>query len=108
MKKAILLFIALISWMTGSAQYKMDTILYAGDSKIFTDIVFLGDGFKEDEMQTFIDFVKKQTSSFFDKMPWEQYRNRFNVFCIETPSNESGRPRVAAQTIVQCHEEGSR
>ncbi len=90
MKKAILLFIALISWMTGSAQYKMDTILYAGDSKIFTDIVFLGDGFKEDEMQTFIDFVKKQTSSFFGKMPWEQYRNRFNVFCIETPSNESG------------------
>ncbi len=90
MKKFILLFFALSSWLTGSAQYRMDTICYAGDSKIFTDIVFLGDGFKKEEMQVFIDFVKEKSESFFDKMPWSQYRNRFNVFCIETPSNESG------------------
>lgn len=90
MKKAILLLTVLAFTTTVRAQYKMDTIFYAGDSQVFTDIVFLGDGFKEEEMQVFIDFVKKQAESFFDKMPWSQYRNRFNVFCIETPSNESG------------------
>lgn len=90
MKKIISLFFALYFVQVCSAQYKMDTILYAGDSEIFTDIVFLGDGFTEDEMQVFIDFVNMQAEFFFDKMPWSQYRNRFNVFCIETPSNASG------------------
>ena len=57
MKKTLSLLVALLFSSVCSAQYKMDTILYAGDSEIFTDIVFLGDGFTEDEMHVFIDFV---------------------------------------------------
>lgn len=90
MKKTFLLLTVLIFTITVRAQYKMDTIRYAGDSQIFTDIVFLGDGFTEDEMSVFVEFVEMQTNTFFDKMPWSQYKDMFNIFCIETPSNESG------------------
>lgn len=90
MRKAIFLFAVMMMSLTVKAQYQLDTILYAGDSKTFTDIVFLGDGFKENEMDKFVTFVKRQAKQFFQKTPWKQYSNRFNVFYVKTPSNESG------------------
>ena len=72
------------------AQYQLDTIHYAGDSKHYIDIVYLGDGFQADEMQTFVDFVTTQADLFFNKDPWTRYRSLFNVFYVKTPSNVSG------------------
>ena len=46
------------------AQYHLDTLHYAGDSKVFIDIVYLGDGFTEDEMDKFADFVKEIVSEY--------------------------------------------
>ena len=90
MKKALFLLFAIMMSLGAKAQYQLDTVLYAGDSKIFTDIVFLGDGFRENEMDKFVAFVKRQTRLFFQKDPWKQYSNRFNVFYVKTPSNQSG------------------
>lgn len=90
MKKIFLSLAMLISSMTCMAQYKLETINYAGPSDIYTDIVFLGDGFTESELPVFVNFVKEQTEAFFQNQPWKTYRNRFNVFYVQTPSNESG------------------
>ena len=72
------------------AQYKLDTICYAGPSNIFTDIVFLGDGFTADELDVFVASATNHADQFFNKVPWSYYRNMFNVFYVKTASNESG------------------
>ena len=90
MKKFLLIGFALVLGLNSMAQYKLDTLNYAGDSKIFTDIVVLGDGFTKNEMNTFKYYVKDHINKFFNKTPFTQYQNMFNVFYVKTPSNESG------------------
>ena len=90
MKKQILLCVMLLAAISMRAQYKLDTLHYAGDSKYFIDIVYLGDGFTADELDVFVDFVKSQNDQFFDKTPLQQYKEMFNVFYVKTASNVSG------------------
>lgn len=90
MKRRILFFMMILATITCRAQYKLDTLHYAGDSKYFIDIVYLGDGFTADELDGFVDFVKSQNDHFFDKAPWKQYKSMFNVFYVRTASNGSG------------------
>ena len=90
MKKILLTCLILAIKLNGMAQYKLDTINYAGDSKIFADIVFLGDGFTADEMDSFESYVKNHSEKFFSKTPLKEYKRMFNVFYVKTPSNESG------------------
>ena len=52
-----------------AAQYKLDTIRYAGNSSNYTDIIYLGDGFTENEMDKFVKEVKKLDAYFFKKEP---------------------------------------
>ena len=73
-----------------AAQYKLDTLVYAGDSKNMTDIVFLGDGFTQSELSKFEKKTKEYTDYFFKKEPWKRYKNMFNVFYVQTPSKVSG------------------
>ena len=90
MKRRLLYSLMLLAPMLIRAQYHLDTLHYAGDSKAFIDIVYLGDGFTEDELDKFADFVKEQNENFFDKTPLLQYKSMFNVFYVKTPSNVSG------------------
>ena len=90
MKKILLLCVIMTIKLNVMAQYKLDTINYAGDSKVFVDIVFLGDGFTKYEMESFEYYVKNHSDKFFSKTPLKEYRNMFNVFYVKTPSNESG------------------
>ena len=76
--------------VASESHYVLDTLHYAGPSEIFTDIVFLGDGFLDNEMSVFETFVENQSASFFGKTPWNRYEDMFNVFYVKTPSNESG------------------
>lgn len=73
-----------------AAQYKLDTLVYAGDSKNITDIVFLGDGFTQSELSRFVRKTKELTDYLFKKEPWKRYKNMFNVFYVQTPSKVSG------------------
>lgn len=73
-----------------AAQYRLDTLVYAGDSRNITDIVFLGDGFTQSELSKFVKKTKEFTDYFFKKEPWKRYRSMFNVFYVQTPSKVSG------------------
>lgn len=90
MKRQILIIVMLLAAVVIRAQYQLDTIHYAGDSKCFIDIVYLGDGFTADELDNFVEFAEAQTAQFFDKTPWQQYKEMFNVFYVKTASNVSG------------------
>lgn len=99
MKRRIIFFVMLLATITIRAQYKLDTLHYAGNSKYFIDIVYLGDGFTADELDSFVDFVKSQNDKFFDKTPWREYKELFNVFYVKTASNESGAGMTPAEPI---------
>ena len=99
MKRSVLFFVMLLATITIRAQYKLDTLHYAGDSKYYIDIVYLGDGFTADELDAFADFVRSQNDQFFGITPWLQYKEMFNVFYVKTPSNESGAGMTPDQPI---------
>lgn len=99
MKKILFVGFSLILGLKCMAQYKLDTLYYAGESNVFTDIVFLGDGFTANEMNDFEFYVKDHSDKFFDKVPWKQYQKMFNVFYVKTPSNESGAGDTPAKPI---------
>lgn len=70
--------------------YKADTLLYSGKSSTVADIVFLGEGYTQNEMDKFVKDVRDLGTYFFNKEPWKHYINMFNVFYVKTPSNVSG------------------
>ena len=73
--------------------YKADTLLYSGKSSTVADIVFLGEGYTQNEMDKFVKDVRDLGTYFFNKEPWKHYINMFNVIYVKTPSNVSGAGR---------------
>jgi hypothetical protein len=59
-------------------------------------LVILGDGYTVGEMSKFNDDARNFSKALFSESPYLEYENYFNVYAIETPSNESGanHPRV--------------
>lgn len=93
MKK--ILAIAFVLWVfvnsTLRAQvFDVDTLVYQGQKEQHINIVILGDGYTEDQMNDFIRDANKFTGYLFQKAPYSNYKNFFNVFIIKTPSPESG------------------
>ena len=91
MKKIQLLSIVFMLTGLASAQtYPVDTIKYMGSLDKYINLVFLGDGYLESEMDVFAEDARNATEKFFMITPWMYYENYFNVFMIKTPSQESG------------------
>ncbi len=89
-KRFCLLLAGITSVAICHAQYKLDTLAYAGNSSKYTDFIFLGDGFTESQMSQFKSAIKKNINYLFGKEPWKHYKSFFNIFYIQTPSNVSG------------------
>ena len=85
---ALLLYV--LAALPCTAQYKLDTIRYAGNSDDYTDIVYLCEGFTSSELDKFVKEAKSHDSYFFKKEPWKRYSKLFNVFYVKTSSNVSG------------------
>ena len=91
MKKFYLLSVMLLLPLLASAQkYPVDTIKYMGSLDNYVNLVFLGDGYRESEMNTFVQDVRSATNAFFQITPWKNYKDYINVFLIKTPSQVSG------------------
>jgi hypothetical protein len=54
------------------------------------DIVILGDGYTEKEMDKFMNDARKLTEALFKTEPFKSRKNDFNIRAVETPSSESG------------------
>jgi len=73
-----------------SQTFRVDTILYQGDVDYPINLVFLGDGFQEGELQDFRDVAEEYATLLFTVDPFIKFGSFFNAFSISVPSNVSG------------------
>ncbi len=67
-----------------------EVIQHCGTSDQCIDLVFLAEGYKESEMDSFVVDVKRCCQSLFNHEPFKQLKDRFNVLAVKSPSLESG------------------
>jgi len=70
--------------------YLFKKVIDMGKSEEKIDIVFLPDGYTEEEMGKFNLDVKKFTAELFKTTPFNEYNNKFNIWLVEAPSNDTG------------------
>ena len=70
--------ISLISMLTGEV-FPVTDIMINGDQDSRVNIVFLGDGYTQEEMNDYIDDVGEVVEGLFSAVPYSNYINYFNV-----------------------------
>ena len=86
-------FLILFLGFSGTAfaqSFPVSTIYQGGNMTKRINMVFLGDGYRASEMGKYITDVQTITTEFFNTVPFKNYKNYFNVYAIQVPSNESG------------------
>lgn len=66
------------------------TLQKAADTSRCIHIAFLAEGYKQQEMGTFVNDAKIATEALFAYEPFKSRRNDFNIVAVEAPSSESG------------------
>ena len=61
-----------------------------GDPHTSVDLAFIAEGYTANEMGKFRDDVKKMADYLFAEAPFSDYKNKFNIWAVETISQESG------------------
>lgn len=70
--------------------FKIDTIQYTGYDQNMINLVVLADGYTADELPYFREDAHRFIAYFFKTEPFAQYTEYFNVFLINSISEESG------------------
>ncbi|MCD6367096.1 MAG: peptidase M64 [Bacteroidales bacterium] len=70
--------------------FKVDTLLYSGNSHQKVDLVFLAEGYTQAEMEKFRKDVRRMIKKMFEFEPFKSHQTDFNFWAIESPSEESG------------------
>lgn len=66
------------------------TMQKAADTTRCIHIAYISEGYKKDEMQTFINDTRDAMETLFKHEPFKSMRDRFNIVAVEAPSEESG------------------
>lgn len=66
------------------------TLQSAADTTRCIHIAFVAEGYKKEEMPTFINDAKIAVDALFEHEPFRSMRNRFNIIAVESPSIDSG------------------
>lgn len=69
---------------------KYTTIQQATDTSQCIHIAYIAEGYKQDEMDTFIHDARVATEAIFAHEPFKSHRSSFNIIAVEAPSVESG------------------
>jgi len=81
-----------------SKKYKSFKIFNSGEPSNKVDIVFIPDGYTVDEMDKFKEDGIRFTDYLFDSSPFKQNKDKFNIWGIEAPSEDSG-PDIPAEDV---------
>jgi len=65
-------------------------IHYSGDPATAVDLVFIAEGYKTDEINKFRDDVRRMTDILFSEPPFDNYKDKFNIWAVEAVSSDSG------------------
>jgi IgA Peptidase M64 len=79
-----------ISSQEGLPSYATSVLLDNGEAQGQIDLVFMGDGYTEDELDSYRERVDKCVEWIFAVEPFTSYRSKFNIHRIDVVSNESG------------------
>ncbi len=83
--------LALLAWATGAAQAQTAVpVVINGDAANRLDLVFLGDGYTESEMDRFAKDVNQAATGLLAQDPFREYQRYVNIRRVEVASVESG------------------
>jgi hypothetical protein len=68
----------------------VENLIFSGNSKDKADIVLLGDGYTENQMELWRKDAQEMTDKLFQKEPFHSYREYWNVHRIDIISPEEG------------------
>ncbi|HMP87921.1 MAG TPA: M64 family metallopeptidase, partial [Lacibacter sp.] len=106
MRRKYLLLCFLFSIAGAQAQtFQVDTITKTGPLNKRINLVYLGDGYTAVEQSKFIADVIAINNQLFNTVPFNRYKEYFNVFAIRVISVESGVKH--ARTASDCPSAGS-
>ena len=86
----ILVCLLLLGPFLNAQIFEVDTLLLNGDVNKYINIVFMGDGYTEEELDSFSEDAQKFVNTLFLESPFQEYKNYFNAFAIRVPSLQSG------------------
>lgn len=92
MKYSTTTFIAffLFNVICNAQVFDVDTLRWSGDIEKKINLVILGDGYVENEINKFINDANSFSDEMFSQTPFKEYQNYFNIFIVKVISNESG------------------
>ena len=90
MKKLLLLFWVCSFLNSFSQLFPVEEIYKTGPDSNRIVLVFLGDGYLASQQDKYINDVKNMVDQLFEKSPFLEYKNFFNVYAIKVPSNVEG------------------
>jgi len=70
--------------------FPLHQIWFSGDPETHVDLVFLAEGYREKEIEAFLDDVNRLTDSLFMVDPFNELKDRFNIWAVASPSKDSG------------------
>ena len=77
-----------------------------GDSHSRVDIAILGEGYSLDDKRKFEDDLKYFTEVIFSQPPYSFYEDKFNIYGVYKPSEDSGvdepRANIYKNTVMNC------
>ncbi|HSP88161.1 MAG TPA: M64 family metallopeptidase [Ignavibacteriaceae bacterium] len=71
-------------------KYSTFDVLKNGDPSVKVDIVILPEGYTKDEMELFKKDCEEFSQQLFNSSPYKENKNKFNIYGVEAPSEESG------------------
>ncbi|MDH3268299.1 MAG: IgA Peptidase M64 [Ignavibacteria bacterium] len=71
-------------------EYKNFEVLKSGDPSLKVDIVIIPEGYAVEEMEIFKNDCDRFSEYLFNSSPFKENKDKFNIWGIEAPSNESG------------------
>lgn len=73
-----------------SSPFPIDTVYYSGNYSEKVDIVFIPEGYTEDQMELFLNDCKKFSQYLLAASPYKENKDKFNFWSVKAPSRESG------------------
>jgi len=72
------------------AEFENFEVLKSGDPAVKVDIVIIPEGYTESEMEKFKTDCQRFSGYLFNSSPFKENKDKFNIWGIEAPSEESG------------------
>lgn len=72
------------------ADVEATKIIYSGDPAVNVDLAFIAEGYTAAEMPKFREDVKRISGILLSEAPFNEYRDKFNIWAVEAVSAESG------------------